>query len=454
MPCLPHRPGLCLVPPHPDLQARWDRLLEAERRRRTDLEPLPAHARKPRRPGLDDGLVVPPFEFPPGLPLSSIRQAAARRVPLRGRVRVAVVLADFEDRPMTAAPDRFRDLFFSSGRMPNGSVAEFYREASGGLVALEGTVAGPYRMPRPLAWYADGSYGIGQAEGGFRSPQLALDAARAASADLGFGRYDNDGDGYVDAYVLVHAGPGAEVTGDRNALWSHKATLDSPLAVDGVQVYAYLTVPEDARTGVCAHELGHLLFGFPDLYDGDYTSEGLGAWCLMAAGSWNGGGDRPCHPSAWCKVAQGWVKVVNVTKEGPLTVREVKASREVYRLWRQGADGPEYFLLENRLRRGFDDGLPGEGLLVWHVDEGQPDNRDETHYKVALLQSDGRRDLERHRNRGDDGDPFPGSGSVRSLDAASSPGTRSYAGQDTGVGLADISDPGPAMTVQVRLGPW
>ena len=51
---------------------------------------------------------------------------------------------------------------------------------------------------------------------------------------------------------------------------------------DSTQIFAYLTIPEDARIGVCAHELGHLLFGFPDLYDTDDTSEGIGNWCLMA----------------------------------------------------------------------------------------------------------------------------------------------------------------------------
>ena len=80
---------------------------------------------------------------------------------------------------------------------------------------------------------------------------------------------------------------------------------------DGDQIYAYLTVPEDARIGVCAHELGHLLFGWPDLYDTDNTSDGIGNWCLMAGGSWNGGGDTPAHPSAWCKAQQEWVTVVD-----------------------------------------------------------------------------------------------------------------------------------------------
>ena len=132
---------------------------------------------------------------------------------------------------------------------------------------------------------------------------------------------------------------------------------------DTTKIYAYLTVPEDARIGVCAHELGHLLFGFPDLYDTDNTSEGIGNWCLMAGGSWNGGGDIPAHASAWCKAQQGWVTVQNVTTNGLLTIADVKDSHTVYRLWKDGAAGQEYFLVENRQKSGYDAHLPGDGLL-------------------------------------------------------------------------------------------
>jgi immune inhibitor A len=73
----------------------------------------------------------------------------------------------------------------------------------------------------------------------------------------------------------------------------------------------YLTVPEDAKLGVIAHELGHLLFGWPDLYDsgpkGGRVTEGLGDWCLMASGSWNNNGRTPGYPSAWCRHVQGLV---------------------------------------------------------------------------------------------------------------------------------------------------
>ena len=41
---------------------------------------------------------------------------------------------------------------------------------------------------------------------------MARDAAVAANADVDFDPYDNDGNGFVDAFVVVHAGPGAEQT--------------------------------------------------------------------------------------------------------------------------------------------------------------------------------------------------------------------------------------------------
>ena len=214
---------------------------------------------------------------------------------------------------------------------------------------------------------------------------------------------------------------------------------------------AYLTIPEDAKLGVSAHELGHLLFGFPDLYDTDYTSAGIGNWCLMAGGSWNAGGDTPAHPSAWCKAKQGWVQVENVTADGPLTLTDVKSSRTVQRLRTGGQDSAEYFLLENRQRTGYDAELPGDGLLVWHVDDSRTDNSDENHFLVGLLQADGLRELEQDLNRGDGGDCYPGWNGTTLLTGTTTPSSQSYAAQDTGVVVARISDPGEQMTAVVSV---
>jgi immune inhibitor A len=131
-------------------------------------------------------------------------------------------------------------------------------------------------------------------------------------------------------------------------------------------VYGFLTVPEDAQVGVCVHELGHLLFGWPDLYDADYSSPGIGNWCVMAGGLFGGNppGSRPCHPSAWCKSQQGWVTEVNETHNRPVALQDVKITHDVHRVWTSGdPTSNEYFLLENRQRTGYDTSLPAGGLL-------------------------------------------------------------------------------------------
>jgi immune inhibitor A len=442
----------CAVAPHPQLRERWKTELASAR---SNVDPSIAAAlsvaRNPRPLGFDDGVIIPPEQFPLGTSLSRIRSAAAERAPLRGALRVIVVLVQFSDRAMAAPASQFNDLFFSTGVQPHGSVKEYFRDVSGSLIDIVGEVVGPYTMPQTLAWYANNNFGIGKPSGVARANILARDAATAANAAVNYGLYDNDGNGFVDAFIVVHAGGGGEETGQPGDIWSHKWTLPSAYSADGKQVYAYLTIPEDARLGVCAHELGHLLFGFPDLYDTDYTSEGIGNWCLMAGGSWNGGGDIPAHPSAWCKANQGWVAVNNVTVGSTLSLPDVKTSRSVYRLWKDGAGGNEYFLLENRQRTGYDAGLPGDGLLIWHIDESQPGNTDENHYKVALMQADGNRDLELDHNRGDAGDPFPGAAGKTSFDGSSTPSSRSYANQNTCVSVTAISASSPTMSAKVSV---
>ncbi len=449
---LPGPPERCLVAPSPALRRRLlDELAQARERAGSPLAPRLGLAGRPRRLGFEDGVIFPPRTFPLGVPARAIRSAAADRAPLRGTVRVVVVLVDFPDRAMTTTTQHVSDLFSSARVVPTGSVREYFTEVTGGLVEVAAEVVGPLRMPQELAWYAGGNHGIGEPSGTARAQDLARDAAVAVDAVVDLAPFDNDGNGYVDAFIVVHAGRGGEETGDPGDLWSHKWVLPAEHVSDTTSVFAYLTVPEDAKLGVVAHELGHLVFGFPDLYDTDGSSEGVGDWCLMGGGSWNGGGDTPAHPSAWCKAQQGWAAVHVVTADGPLAVEDVRTSRTVHRLWRDGGGGPEYFLLENRQRAGFDAALPGDGLLLWRVDEHQEENTDEGRYRVGLLQADGERDLERAENRGDDGDAFPGSSGASRVSRRTTPSTLSATGQDTCVAVTGIPPSAPVMTVTATV---
>jgi immune inhibitor A len=446
-----HHPDRCTVAPNPDLADKIKRevdRLQSQKRvgQITSQVKLPG----PKAPGLNDALIIPGSYFPLGTSLERVRSAGAERAPLSGVLRVIVVLAEFSDRAMTATQQDFEDLFFSTGVVPTGSVREYFAEVTNGLVDIQGDVVGPYMMPQTLAAYANGASGTGGALPNART--MARDAAVAADPDVNFAPYDNDSNGFVDAFIVVHAGAGAEVTGSTGDIWSHKWVLSGgEYVTDTTKIYAYLTVPEDARLGVCAHELGHLLFGLPDLYDTDQSSAGIGNWCLMAGGSWLGGGNTPAHPSAWCKVQQAWVTVQNVTTNGPLNLADVKDNQTVYRLWKDGTSGQEYFLVENRQKTRYDAELPGEGLLIWHVDEAIPSNTDEAHPKVALEQADGNDDLGSNSNRGDDGDPWPGSTNNASFNNSSTPDSKSYAGVNTCVSVTGISAPAAVMSAQIGV---
>jgi immune inhibitor A len=442
----------CMVAANPELRERIKTVMKSLAATGGLPTALSLRASEPRALGFNDGVIVPPEQFPLGAAPSVIRAAAAARPsgPLRGTVRVIVVLVDFSDKPMTQTAKHFEDLFFSQGVLPTKSVREYYSDVTHGLIDIQGNVVGPFRLPQKVKDYAHGASGTGAALP--NAGTMARDAALAADPAVDFTPFDNDGNGFVDAFIVIHAGEGGEETGNSDDIWSHKWLLDGgALAVDNTKIFAYLTVPENCKIGVCAHELGHLLFGFPDLYDTDSSSEGIGNWCLMAAGSWGGGGDTPVHPSAWCKANQGWVTVDNRKQDGALTIPDVKASDTVFRLWKNGTAGNEYFLLENRQQTGFDASLPGGGLLIWHIDEAQATNTDENHYKVALMQADGKRDLEHNANRGDAGDPYPGTGNNKTFNATSKPSSKSYANVDSRVAVTAISGSGATMTAQIAV---
>jgi immune inhibitor A len=151
------------------------------------------------------------------------------------------VLVDFVDAPMSRSTDQFRDLFFSTGKIPTGSVREYFTEVSGNLITITGEVVGPYRLPRSLATYAGGGSGVDNPEPNART--MARDAAQLANADVDFAPFDNDGNGFVDAFIVMHAGSGAEETGSGNHIWSHKWVLaGGAFNADTTKIFAYLTV--------------------------------------------------------------------------------------------------------------------------------------------------------------------------------------------------------------------
>jgi hypothetical protein len=226
------------------------------------------------------------------------------------------------------------------------------------------------------------------------------------------------------------------------------------------------------RIGVITHETGHF-FGLPDLYDRDGTSIGIGSYCLMS-NSWGFANDqlRPPHPSAWCKVQLGWVTAGLAFVPGVQTLRQVETYPDIVRIERY-ANSNEYLLIENRQPVGLDAGLPQGGLAVWHIDESitaNPPNTNEgypgqsgwpgngNHYKIALLQADGKYELEKNidpvpgQRGGDAGDLYHDVPFI-ALSELTTPNTDTYAGGyaiPTGNEISEVSASAATMTFRYR----
>lgn len=380
--------------------------------------------------------------------------------------KTLVILADFSDKSALVSSDSFDSLIFSDGNASFNSMKKVYLENSYGQFEVTAVILpsqlGWRRAPSSYAYYVNGAYGLG----GYpqNTQKLTEDLVDQIDPLVNFSEFDNDGNGYVDGILIVHAGPGAEFTGRTSDIWSHKWGI-SPRLKDGVRVSAYSIQPEfwskpgDITVGVYAHEFGHLL-GLPDLYDTDGSSRGLGKWSLMAGGSWNGQlGNSPAHLDAWSKIKVGFVAPQAISSSAAISIPAVQASPSIFKIVSPTLASTEYFLIENRQKMGTDAALPGSGLLIYHIDDTKGSNTQEwypglsasNHYWVALEQADGLWELEKNIDYGDANDPFPGGLLKYSFGPASTPDSRGYSGTDSRILVDSISPSGPVMTASITI---
>jgi M6 family metalloprotease-like protein len=389
------------------------------------------------------------------------------------------ILIGFSDQPGMTPPQIFDSLVYGGNPLPGSwgpSLRTFYLRASYGTFNIT-TV----NIPSSLGWTASpfskyyytqmgGSYSHGMGTYPNNSQALCEMAINIVDPMVNFANYDNNSDGFVDGIIIIHSGPGAEITGDTLDIWSHEWGI-TPQTRDGVQIVTYSVVPEyrytwapnDNTVGVFAHEFGHVL-GLPDFYDYGYDSYGLGEWSLMATGSWNGnrgGGDvwSGCSPAfldAYSRVFLGFVTPTNVAYDMlGATIPPVEDSAKVYRLWTHGTLGQEYFLVEHRSFIYTDTALANMGLTIYHVDETQPNNDNQwwpgmpptPHYKVALEQADNFFQLEHNVNGMDFGDPYPGATVNPAFATVTFPSSNNYNGIPTMVSVSNIVHMPPIMII-------
>lgn len=354
------------------------------------------------------------------------RRKARRANTLNGTRRGLVILMQFSDRSFTVAnPKEYFTKFFNGENFHDngmtGSVHEYFSQQSYGKFDLQFDVVGPFTTQKTMKYYGANS---GSSKDG-NVQDMVEEAVKAANAEVNFKDYDWDENGEVDQVFLIYAGYGENYGADSNCIWPHESSIDyKDIYLDGVKIATYGCGCELKGTsgstiegiGTACHEFSHCM-GLMDHYDtGNSYNYAMGSWDLMCSGNYNGGSLTPASYTAYERWVSGWLEPVEVN-----SMKEVKNMKpltdapEAYILYND-ANRNEYYLLENRQKKGFDAALAGHGLLVVHVDYNESDWANNTINNIASRQRMTIIPADNVASRDTEGaDPFPGTKNVRSL---------------------------------------
>ena len=377
---------------------------------------------------------------------------------------VLTILVDYMDQSFTYSDDSFQSLIYG----PANSVKAYYLANSYGRFTIAPAAEshgtnndGVIHVTRPVAHPNPGK--------GDNSNIEAREIVALSDSFVDYASFDSDGDGTISvselSIVIILSGYEASfgATPLTPNVWGHAFVFPSNLTLDGKVLSPYTMFGEahatslqnkhQATIGIMAHELGHLMLNLPDLYDSDGSSAGIGNWGLMGGGSWNAmsiSGDLPGHMSAWSKVATRFTTAQDIdNNQSGVSFTNADANEDAKRIWIDKYKVTEYFLVENRQMTGNDAGNPGNGLMIWHIDDRQTSNANENRKWVDLEEADGLAQLDSNTSAGDTGDPFPGSSNNTTFNDGSNPNSKDYSGSATQIAVTNISASGPNMTADI-----
>ena len=210
---------------------------------------------------------------------------------------------------------------------------------------------------------------------------------------IDYTKYDTNNNGKIDAtelgVVILNPGQdksnGTNTMGGRQYFQVHGTSQGLGAFCDGLSFSKVSNFGEYGKSGgimqigTPAHELAHNL-GAEDLYDTNRNGHGgatVTGWpraydfSLESNGNHRGNGAYPTYLDPYHRVYLGWAEEV-VVGDGVYTISSTLTDEYVV-LRVNTPDPDEYYLIEIRLKEGFESKLTNGnskgGIMIWHIDE-------------------------------------------------------------------------------------
>lgn len=361
--------------------------------------------------------------------------------PTTGNPKVPVILVEFQDVKFSDqynAKEYFSNIIGGEGTIDfqaqQGSIKTYFKDQSHGVFIPEFDIYGPLTLPYPMEYYGSNE-GIQDAFAHYMVSQ----SLKLLDPEVDFSQYDENKDGEIDFIYIIYAGYGENRGAGPEAIWPHAGYIKGEgdfVMVDNVWGNYYacsneLIFGNDEPEGICAfiHEYLHII-GLPDIYptdsmvytndDWDYTA---GQYTILDYGVYNNDGKTPPNLTAFERNALKWDEPLIF--DTPLSISLEDISTGQFGLIPTEVPN-EFYLLENRQKKGWDEPLPYHGLLIWHIDydeylfKNNMINNSRDHQHVELIKANNEI-LFGHPLSNQEGFPFPGCNNITEFTSATIP---------------------------------
>lgn len=337
---------------------------------------------------------------------------AAPQVPTLGSPRIPIILVNYfdvkfiDENPVATFENQFNVMDYSC--------LHYFESQSRGRFSPQFDILGPVDLPQTRQFYGGNVYRYGQ-ELDQQLGTMIYDACTGLTG-VDFSDYDNNDDGYVDVVVVLYAGVGEAQAWsavpecvwpcqwDMNEAYAWGCSTSGPFNLNGVTIDKFAVFNElegynDASqmidgVGTFCHEFGHCL-GLPDFYPTSGGSAyGMSTWDIMDHGCYLDNGYRPCGYTSYERHFMGWMDLIDPVENTQYTMAPLVNDDGTAVKVTNDANPDEYYLLEYRVKTGWDEFLSAEGIMILHVDydkdawDNNSPNNNWNHPRMSIIPAD------------------------------------------------------------------